>query len=471
MDEVADRDDGSGGADGEAQSDGQEPADGTAAAGETMPQPSTPQPNLLLLIADDFGVESSPCYRQVSGQSAANALPTTPRLDALCEAGMVFDNVWSSPTCSPTRSGILTGRHGFRTGVGEQATGRNGIEIGADELTLPRVLDEAETGYRHASFGKWHLGGDANNPNTMGWSHFSGLLTGALRSYETWSKTENGETIQVERYATSEIVDDALEWITNGSAGEARAQAPWLAWVAFNAPHTPFHLPPAELHSAELSGTPEHIEAEPLAYYNAAVEALDTEIGRLLDGIDPQDLANTVVVFIGDNGTPGGVSSHRQGQSKGGLYEGGIHVPMVVSGPGVVAGRSEALVGTIDVFATFLDLAGVDMAGALDGVVVDSVSFVDVLVDGEGAGSGVIMSEIFGTETRANRQGKTIRDDRYKVIEFTNGSTEFFDLVDDPRGESPIEAAARSEGEVEVYENLLTTLQAWTVDPTAARPE
>ncbi len=419
---------------------------------------SAAQPNILLLIADDYGVDSSSCYGELTLERAAS----TPRISALCEEGLVFENVWSSPICSPTRAGMLTGRHGFRTGVGEQETRKNGLEIGADELTLPRVLDAAGSGYRHASFGKWHLGGDADNPNEMGWDHFSGILTGALEDYYSWTKTVDGETVAVERYATTETVDDTLAWIGTGDE-------PWLAWVGFNAPHPPFHLPPSELQSTTLSGASTDIEANPVAYFDAVLEALDNEIGRLLDGLAPEVRSNTIVVFVGDNGTPARVSGHTKGQSKGGLYEGGIHVPLAVTGPGVVSGRSDALVGTVDIFATVLDIAGLDIDVELASTQIDSVSFGDVLYGGD-ATSGVIMSEIFGSETDTDDQGKAIRNDQHKVIDFSDGRIEFFDLVSEPRGENPIDAGSRTEAENQILDDLVSTLRTWTAEPDAPRP-
>ena len=382
-----------------------------------------------------------------------------PRLAELCDDGLVFENAWSSPSCTPTRAGLLTGRHGFRTGIGEQ---NNALQIGADELTLPRLLDQSNSGYRAASFGKWHLGGDLDYPNEMGWDHFSGLHNGVIGDYFNWTKTVNGENVQVTEYNTTHIVNDALDWIGDG-------QDPWFAWVAFSAPHSPFHLPPEDLHTANLPGTQAHIDANEGLYYNASVEALDTEIGRLLDSLDPDVRDNTVVVFIGDNGTPGQVSSHARGEAKGGVFEGGIHVPFVVSGPGVEPGRSEALVGTIDIFSTVLDIANADVDDLLAGTQIDSVSVLDIEAGSPG-NNEFVMSEIFGTNTAANRQGKTIRDDQYKLIEFDDGNTAFFDLVADPRSEDPIAQGQRSAAEQAAFDELSDTLGAWTASPDAPRP-
>ncbi|MEM7286511.1 MAG: sulfatase-like hydrolase/transferase [Actinomycetota bacterium] len=406
------------------------------------PEP-TPPPNILLLIADDFGIESSACFEAAS---------PAPFLASICDEAVVFDNVWSSPTCSPTRAGILTGRHSFRTGIGEQANTTNGLVIGATEWTLPRVLDAAESGYAHASFGKWHLGGDLDNPNTMGWSHFSGLFTGGLGDYEDWTKTVDGVQENVTTYATTEMVDDASALIT-------AQDSPWFAWVAFNAPHSPWHLPPSDLHSQSLSGVQADIDANPEAYYGAAVEAMDTEVERLLGSIDPAELANTTIIFIGDNGTPNAISTQPNGRAKGTLHEGGVHVPMMIWGAGVdTPGRSDALVATMDLFTTILDIAGVDAAAEIPvGVPVDSVSVAPVLAGAAGERS-TVMTEYFGTSANPARVGQAIRDDRYKLIDYTNGGTEFYDLVTDPWGQTPL--GSLSAAEQAAFDELAAALGA-----------
>lgn len=406
------------------------------------PEP-TPPPNILLLIADDFGIESSVCY---------DAASPAPFLASICDEAVVFDNVWSSPTCSPTRAGILTGRHSFRTGIGEQANTTNGLVIGSEEWTLPRVLDAAESGYAHASFGKWHLGGDLDNPNTMGWSHFSGLFTGGLGDYENWTKTVDGVQETVTTYATTEMVDDAATWI-------GTQDSPWFAWVAFNAPHSPWHLPPADLHTQTLSGLQTDIDANPEAYYGAAVEAMDTEISRLLDSIDPAELENTTIIFIGDNGTPNAISTQPNARAKGTLHEGGVHVPMMIWGAGVeTPGRSNALVATMDLFTTILDLAGVDAAAEIPATVtVDSVSVAPILTGAVGD-RDTVMTEYFGTNANPARVGQTIRDERYKLIDFTNGGTEFYDLEVDPWAQTPL--GALSAAEQAAFDELTAALAA-----------
>lgn len=409
------------------------------------------RPNLLLLIADDLGVEHSVCH----GANPAIA----PALAARCDEALVFDNAWSSPTCSPTRAGILTGRHSFRTGVGSPV-GRRAIGLDDSEITLPRALDGGGSGYAHANFGKWHLGGGPDRPNAMGWSHFSGLLSGGLGDYENWAKIENGIEEQVTTYSTTETVDDALAWIDEQSA-------PWLAWVAFNAPHTPFHLPPADLHRrTELSGAADDIEQNPTPYYEAAIEALDTEMDRLLASIDTD---NTIVVFIGDNGSPAQVSRHQRRAAKGSLQTGGIAVPLMVWGPGVVSGRSDALVGTVDLFATLLDLAGVDPAAATDATTIDARSL-EPLLSGSDGGARYLLSEQFGADNDRNQPGKTVRTATHQLIVYDDGGTEFLAYAD---GESTValDPDTVAGGDADALEELTAVLADWTSATDAARPD
>ncbi len=394
---------------------------------EATTMPATP--NVLLVIADDVGVEAVPCY----GESDDPA--PMPHLDALCRQGVLFRNVWSNPVCSPTRATILTGRYGFRTGVGTVTSDEAGNHIQPDELTLPRILTANAPAYAHANIGKWHLGtvdaiGGSSAPNFMGWSHYSGSLSGGLPDYYRWEKVIDGERWWETKYATTANVDDALAWL-DGQRGK-----PWVLWLAFNAPHLPHHVPPDDLHSYELSGTSADIEARPVDYFHAAIEALDTEVGRLLDSMDPVDRARTVVVFVGDNGTYGSdvVSPLDPRHGKGTLYEGGVNVPLFITGPAVASPGREvtALVDTADLFATLLELVGVDVAAATGGAPPnDSVSLLPYLSDPSQASlRSSVWAEQFGGRDAVD--GQAIRDERFKLIAFESGREELYDLQADP---------------------------------------
>ena len=118
--------------------------------------------------------------------------------------------------------------------------------------------------------------GSPLSPNLAGWSHFAGF-SGSSINYFNWSRIENGVTRQSTVYSTTQMVDDALAWI-------AQAPEPWLVYLAFNAPHSPWHAPPHALHTQRLQGLP---SSPPTPFYKAMVEALDTEIGRLCSMLGP----------------------------------------------------------------------------------------------------------------------------------------------------------------------------------------
>ena len=157
-------------------------------------------------------------------------------------------------------------------------------------------------------------------------------------------------------YATTDTVDETLKVIAQAKREKKR----YFAWTAFNAPHDPFHPPPAELHPrTPLPPT----GATNRAIFEAMVEAMDTEIGRLLENVT---LADTTVIFIGDNGTTGAVIAppYPRDKAKATMYEGGVRVPLLIAGAGVASPNRQvsALVSAVDLFPTILELAGIDPA-------------------------------------------------------------------------------------------------------------
>ena len=329
------------------------------------------QGNILILLGDDVGVDMIGAY------NVGSDLAPTPNIDSLASRGVMFENAWSNPVCSPTRATIQTGRYSFRTGVGMGIpclTTPYGLPM--EELTLPEMLQFGTTvQYSSAAIGKWHMStlddGLLLAPNAHGYDHYEGYLCGEVGDYYDWIKTTNGQNSRVQEYVTVHNTNAALNWIS-------QAHEPWLCYVSYNNPHSPFHIPPANLHTNDLSNSPPP-SVDPRPYYKAQVEAMDTEIGRLLAGVGTK-LDRTTVFFIGDNGTPGSVirAPYQPDRAKGSLYQGGVNVPFIVAGPQVtVSGRSAALVGTVDVFSTVMELAGIDRSvlPVRDGIL-DSVSLV-----------------------------------------------------------------------------------------------
>ena len=365
-------------------------------------------PNVLLIITDDMGLDATPGY------NIGTLKPNMPNLQNLTNSGIKFNNVWSSPTCSPTRATILTGKYGYRTGVLEA-----GHNLSTQEISLQTYINN-NTGnqYTNAVIGKWHLGpaSQPSHPNDMGIDFFSGMTQSGVDSYYNWSHTENGQVSSSNEYATTKLTDEAIEWINNQSQ-------PWFLWLAYNAPHSPYHLPPNDLHyQGGLADDEASINANRLPYYLAAIEAVDTEMGRLFSSINTESLNNTIIIFIGDNGTPGPVVQQYHSQrAKGSLYKGGINVPMIISGKGVerINDQENALISTVDLFATIGQLCGIDTQQ-----IHDSNSFVDLLNI-----SGNSRTHLYSEK---GNNYYTVRNQTHKYMSFEDGSEALFNLEQNP---------------------------------------
>jgi len=377
--------------------------------------PST-RPNILLIIADDFGLDVSPNY-DVGVQK-----PTMPRLQRLGNEGITFDNFWAFPMCSPTRSSVLTGKYGFRTGV---LNASDASIIGNDEKTIQSYLDE-QLGkvYSHSVIGKWHLSNnDPFQPTDMGIDYYAGLLGGGVSSYYQWGLVENGIRSQSSNYITTEITNSAINWI-------GQQDKPWFCWLAYNAPHKPFHLPPENMHSQGVLQSDEaSILSNPTPYYLAMIESMDFEIGRLLDSMPAGELEDTIIIFMGDNGTPAEViqSPYTSNRSKGSIYQGGISVPLIISGKGVsrIGERDSSLINSVDLFSTIGQIAGVD-----DSNYEDSISFYSLLAQNSSHDREINYSEVLNLS--AAKSGYTIRNHEYKLMVFDDGTERIYNLLDDP---------------------------------------
>ncbi|MFT4621505.1 MAG: arylsulfatase B [Myxococcota bacterium] len=326
--------------------------------------------NLLVVLLDDVGVDKVAVYAEHPQP------PRTPILDALAAEGLRFTRAYAHPFCSSTRSTALTGRHPSRTGIGYVVDTllEDQVELSLSETTLAEVL--GAHGYATAAFGKWHLAGwpgpsGLQHPMLQGFTHFQGSpgnlnrpLIVPMGGYRLWDKNDRGVLVAHERYATTDTVDDALAHLDG-------LPEPWLMWVAFNAGHSPYHAPPEELAEVDGSGTAD--------LYDAMITAMDVELGRLLDGLPPRVAARTTIVVMGDNGTPQEATREPWDgdRAKGTLFEAGVRVPLLVTGPMVEApGVSDALVHAADLFGLASDLVGAPLADD-----VDAVSPLAVLVD------------------------------------------------------------------------------------------
>lgn len=358
-------------------------------------------PNILLIIADDLGVDYT------NGYHTSGRMPTTPTLDSLRSVGLTFENVFAAPKCTPSRAAIISGKYGINTGV----LGTPGNLDLVHTSLLTELATRTDSQYADAVIGKWHLSSPADplHPAAHGADYFMGVLGAGVEDYYSWTKTEDGNMTTETQYATSAFTDASIDWV-------AAQNQPWLLWLAHTAPHTPYHVPPSDLFTTGNTNNN-------VGKYLAMIEAMDQEMNRLLQSLPDAVKDNTLIIFVGDNGTPNGIlKDYPSGRGKTTLYQGGVRVPLIIAGAGVTRkGEKEpALVHIADLYATILEAAGADLAGGL----YNSLSFYPLLSGGDFLGRKFNYTEI----GREDPNGWVIRDSRYKLIEFEGGTQEFYDL-------------------------------------------
>ena len=321
------------------------------------------KPNILILFTDDQG------YADLGVQGSED-IPT-PHIDSLAHNGVRCTSGYvSSPMCSPSRAGIVTGRSQSRFGhdvnwhpqwpVDPNDT--RGLPL--TEKTFGDQLQAA--GYHTGVIGKWHLGeAPPFHPNRRGFDEFFGFISGG-HNYNTASYRD---TPPVHHYSTllernGESQPATPGYLTEVLGEESAAfihrnkEKPWLLYASFNAPHTPIQAPP------ELIERVKHIENENRRTYAAMIVSLDDAVGRILQQLRDDGLEErTLIFFLTDNGgtTENNTSSNAPLRGrKGQMWEGGIRVPFLVQWKGVLpAGTTyDRPVTSLDILPTALAAAG-----------------------------------------------------------------------------------------------------------------
>lgn len=445
-------------------------------------------PNILLIIADDLGVE------QLAPFGIGSAPAETPVLDRLAREGIRFSHTWAQPVCSPSRATLLTGRYAFRTGVGGgvsasdlgekpdllpippgspteifediratyevlgdyinlgRGTDRKGPS--EDEVTLAHLLRDQD-GYRTAAIGKWHmadtLNGGLQHASVAGFDYFELLMHNQPESYFSWVANSNGDYIPRSGYTAETKVDSALEWIN-----EPGAEKPWFMWFAFNLPHFPIHAP-SQMAVSDAD--------DPHAIVDAMIAKMDFEIGRLLDGLDPEERDNTYVIFVGDNGTTSEAidAPFRQDAAKFTVFEGGLRVPLIIWGPETPSGvQVDSIVNTTDIFETIIGLGG---ATAPSDVVNDSVSLVPYFANPDSQLRDFAFAEHFTNWGEPASGGYAFRDNQWKLVR-TKTIEALFDLNADPYETSNLLADGIDDAEAAILARLTQQVETlWASEP------
>lgn len=387
------------------------------------------RPNIVLVMSDDQGYGELSCH--------GNPILKTPHLDRFHSQSLRFTQYHVSPTCSPTRAALLTGRHEFRNGVTHTIFERERLRL--DAVTLAEVLRSA--GYATGIFGKWHLGDeDAYLPERRGFDRvlihggggigqtFPGSCGDAPDNRYHDPVLWNGRRFErTQGYCTDVFMDRAADWIS-----ECTAQGrPFFALVTPNSPHDPFVIP------SEAWAVPYRdrgLSTHAVAYY-AMIAHLDAAFGRLMERLDALQLrGDTLVIFQTDNGhSVDGIFNAGMRGMKGTPYEGGVRVPAFWRWPGRLEAGTDckALTAHVDVFPTLASLAGADLSPVRRQI--EGRSLIPLLEDPRAPWPDRLLVTHFGRwesgeAAAARHRSCAIRNARYKLV----NHSELYELETDP---------------------------------------
>lgn len=436
------------------------------------------RPNIVVILSDDQGPWAMGC--------AGNHEIRTPALDRLASEGTRFDRFFcASPVCSPARASLMTGQIPSQHGVHDWLAAGN---MPDDPRGPIRYLDGkpaytdvlAANGYTCGLSGKWHLG-DSMAPQ-HGFTHWYAHQKGGGPYYNA-PMIRDGVPYEEPAYLTDAITDDALGFIDR----QADAGGPFYLSVNYTAPHSPWidnhpreivdsyadcpfeTIPRDPVHPWAVPGwTPEPETdrwREQLKGYFAAVTAMDTNIGRIVDLLDRRGLReNTIVVFLGDNGFSTG---HHGLWGKGNssfplnMYDNSVLVPAIFCWPGTIPGgtvRSE-MVSAIDFAPTLLAMIGLAMPNAVD---LPGQSFAHLLSGNPEQGEArdeIVVFDEYGPV-------RMIRTDAWKYVHrYPYGPHELYDLVNDPDERENLVDAPDHRDRVETMRGRLDRWYRRWVDP------
>ncbi|MGE4003413.1 MAG: sulfatase-like hydrolase/transferase [Planctomycetaceae bacterium] len=402
------------------------------------------RPNIVLIMADDLGYE---CIAANGGESYR-----TPVLDGLAAEGVRFEHCYSQPLCTPTRVKLMTGMSNMR----------NYVEFGTletSQVTFANLLRDA--GYATAIVGKWQLGRDASLPQHFGFDeHCLWQLLRRPSRYAHPGLEVNGQMIDYGRgkYGPAIVVDYACEFI------ERNKDKPFLLYYPMMLTHSPFEPTPdsAGWNPQEPGGRNERGDVK---NFGDMVTYMDKMVGRIDDQLARSGVRdNTLLLFIGDNGTGRPITSMMNGRAvqggKGLTTDAGTRVPLIVSWPaksprGAVC---RDLVDMSDFLPTFCEAAGVEIPSSLT---IDGQSFLPQLKGEPGQPREWI--HIWYSRSGGPTGAEFTRTQRYK--QYRTG--EFYDIQEDVLEERPLDVASLSANVSAVRDKPQSALDRYT----DARPE
>ena len=382
------------------------------------------KPNIVLIMADDLGIETMGSY--------GGTLYKTPNLDRLAANGARFEHCYAQPICTPSRVQLMTGQYNVRNYT------KFGL-LPRGETTFAHKL-KAE-GYATCIAGKWQLGRQKDAPQHFGfdeallWQH---TRDGRMKidgkridkRYENPILEKNGESLVYNdgEFAPDLMVDFILDFI------ERKTEQPFLVYYPMILTHCPFvPTPHSEDWNPTSVGSPTHKGDK--TYFGDMVEYVDHLVGKIEAELERHGLLeNTYLIFTGDNGTDRNIVSMLNGKPfpgrKGSLTNGGTHAPLIASRPGTVPSKvHNDLIDFSDFLPTFCEIA----KSSTDGLTLDGVSFLPQL-HGEAGKPRRFVYCWYNRDMTPGKTQATARNQRYKLYE----SGEFYDVPNDLQEKQPL---------------------------------
>lgn len=434
------------------------------------------RPNIVLVLTDDQGYGDIACL--------GNPVVKTPNLDHLHSQSRRLTDFHVSPTCAPTRTALLTGKHEFRSGVTHTILERERMSLRA--TTIAQVLKTS--GYSTGIFGKWHLGdADAYQPNKRGFDEVFIHGCGGIgqdypgtcsdvpgNTYFDPTISHNGKFVRTKGYCTDVFFGQALSWIE-----EKRASGnPFFAFITPNAPHAPLQCPEEYQRMYQGLNLDENTEK-----YFGMVTNIDDNVGRLMNRLNQWNLdKNTLLIFMTDNGGTGGVRVFNAGMrgAKGTPYLGGTRVPAFFRWTSTISpGDAAELTSHIDIFPTFAELAGARLPLDLK---LDGRSLVPVLKQPNTTWADrYLFTHVGRWPIGKAAEGKylrcSVRTSRYNMVNTgPEKKWELYDVKTDPGEKNDVAATkpdvvARMDAEYEKWwSEILPALENESAVPPAVAP-
>lgn len=398
-------------------------------------QGSPSRPNIILIMADDLGVEGIGTYGSKEFK--------TPTLDTIAREGFKFNHAYSQPICTPSRVQIMTGRYNHRnyTGFGT---------LDPDEITFGNVLRDAD--YQTCIAGKWQLGGDASTPKHFGFDEYClwflyppenmpGGKPQGRRYWEPFGFIENGHLKKVKDDAYGPNL--VCQFITDFIDRSSEKETPFFIYFPMLLTHAPFDPTPHSRNSDQREWSQAKYIND--AYLADMVAYMDFSVSRIVETLEANGLRqNTLLIFTSDNGTDqNAVIQTLTGAVRGGkglMIKRGTHVPFIVSWPALQNNKREidALVDFSDLLPTFAAVAQTPLPSDR---IIDGHSFLPILKGEQSSVREWLFSHYWKNGRQAQGARNMIYNHRWKLYD----NNMLHDLLLDPEEQNPLSADALPE--------------------------